>query len=323
MKNPKPLRPPKPSRYIDLLSDHGFKYIFGREPNKDLLIHFLNELIRGEKNINDIQYSKNEFYNAGEQDGAVIFDLLCTGDKGEKFLIEVQRTRQGDIIERSVAYVSRLISDHIPKGRRKVWQVDITGVYFIAILETFSIDTENNLYLRTLNLRCNENNKVYYEKMKYIFVELCNFTKDIKELNSDLDKWLYILKNISRLDEIPLYMKNPVFQKLFKMSEYSKLSKDERFMYDLSIQNKWIALNSMNYEKKCAREEGLAEGRAEGIEKGLAEGMEKGMEKKNREFISYLICKSQMTDIEIAEATGAEISLVEEIRKQLRIKNYE
>ena len=84
------LHPFKHSRYIDILSDFGFKYVFGSEPNKDLLIHFLNEIFKGKKCISDIQYSKTEFHGESGREGVVIFDLLCTGDNGEMFIIEVQ-----------------------------------------------------------------------------------------------------------------------------------------------------------------------------------------------------------------------------------------
>ena len=291
----------KPFRYIDILSDFGFKYIFGSELNKDLLIHFLNEIFKGEKCINDIQYSKNEFHGESEHEGVVIFDLLCTNDSGEKFLIEVQRARQDFFVQRSVSYVSRLISEQIPKGSRSEWRYNIKDVYFIAILETFSVDSSDNLYIRTANIKYNETNKFFYNGLKFIFVELCKFAKEITELNSDLDNWLYVLKNMSRLDKIPLYLKKSIFQKLFQISEYSNLPKEKRTMYDLSIRHKWDYNNTIEYAKKIAREEGV----------------EAGIEKKNHEIISNLICKFQMTDTEIAEIVGTDIGFVKEVREKL------
>jgi hypothetical protein len=52
------------SRYIDPLTDYGFKHIFGNEPDKDIMIDFLNALFEGEKIIVDITYSPTEY--AGE-----------------------------------------------------------------------------------------------------------------------------------------------------------------------------------------------------------------------------------------------------------------
>ena len=101
----------------------AFKKIFGSEPNKDLLISFLNELFRGRKQITDLVYNKNEHPGDNDEIGGAIFDLLCTGDDGENFLIEVQRSSQANLKQRMLYYASRLISDMAPKGNRKEWSV--------------------------------------------------------------------------------------------------------------------------------------------------------------------------------------------------------
>ncbi|SEN18344.1 conserved hypothetical protein (putative transposase or invertase), partial [bacterium A37T11] len=80
--------------FIDPLTDVGFKKIFSRESNKDLLIKFLNAIFRGRKTIVDLTYGKNEHVGEGKDEAGVIFDLYCTGDKGEYFIIEMQRAQQ-------------------------------------------------------------------------------------------------------------------------------------------------------------------------------------------------------------------------------------
>lgn len=47
-------------RYISLLTDFGFKRIFGTKPNRDLLINFLNSLFEGEQVIRDVRYLNSE-----------------------------------------------------------------------------------------------------------------------------------------------------------------------------------------------------------------------------------------------------------------------
>src|ERR1700739_1171146 len=93
---------PITGKYIDPLVDFAFKKIFGSEPNKDLLIAFLNEVFRGRKHIADLSYAKNEYPGDLKDEGAAIFDLLCTGPDGEQFLIEIQRGRQGNFKERAL-----------------------------------------------------------------------------------------------------------------------------------------------------------------------------------------------------------------------------
>ena len=127
-------KPPIPGKYIDPLVDFAFKKIFGSEPNKDLLIAFLNEVFRGRKHIVDLVYNKNEHHGDLKDKGSAIFDLLCTGGNGENFIIEIQRAKQGYFKERALFYTSRLISDQAPKGKRNAWAYNIAEVYFIALL---------------------------------------------------------------------------------------------------------------------------------------------------------------------------------------------
>ena len=76
---------PEHTRYINPLVDFSFRKIFGSDPNKDILIAFLNEIFRGRKRIVDLVYNKNEHDGENEEEARAVFDLLCTGDQGEIF----------------------------------------------------------------------------------------------------------------------------------------------------------------------------------------------------------------------------------------------
>ena len=69
-------------RYISLLTDFGFKRIFGSAPNKDLLICFLNSLFNGRQVVKDVKYLNPE--NVGDiyTDRKAIFDVYCEGENG-------------------------------------------------------------------------------------------------------------------------------------------------------------------------------------------------------------------------------------------------
>ena len=293
---------PKPTHYIDLLSDYGFKRVFGSDPNKDLLIDFLNDLFQGRKHIRDIQYASTERLGENEKQGLIIFDLHCTGDQGEKFLIEVQRADQGNFTQRAVTYVSRLISEQVPKGKRNLWEYDIKEVFFIGILDRFAIGTEDNHYLHSASIRYDKSFNIFYEGLQFIFVELSNFAKVHEALESGLEHWLYYLKNISKMDKMPEFFQKPIFEKLFQISEYAKMQPEEQAMYDMSIRHKWNHENAMNFGKRKAREEGLAEGKAEAIQ----------------EVVSNLILKSPLTDPQIAEIANIEVEAVRAIRAALQ-----
>jgi len=80
-------------KYINPLTDFGFKKLFGTEPNKILLIDFLNQILPDRK-IKDLSYSSNEKQGKTELDRKAIFDLYCIGDKGERFIVEMQKAKQ-------------------------------------------------------------------------------------------------------------------------------------------------------------------------------------------------------------------------------------
>ena len=77
-------------RYISLLADFGFKRIFGTDPNKDLLIDFLNSLFDGEQVVKDVTYLNSEHVGDVHSDRKAIFDVYCENEKGEKFIVEMQ-----------------------------------------------------------------------------------------------------------------------------------------------------------------------------------------------------------------------------------------
>ena len=62
-------------RYISLLTDFGFKRIFGTAPNKDLLINFLNSLFDGRKVIKSLKYSNSEHVGDIYTERKAIFDV--------------------------------------------------------------------------------------------------------------------------------------------------------------------------------------------------------------------------------------------------------
>ena len=200
------------TRYIDPLSDIAFKKIFGSDPNKDLMIAFLNDVLRGKKQIVDLVYSKTEYHGDLTSEGSVSFDLLCTGPGDEKFIIEVQREKHENFKERALFYTSRLISEQAPKGKRREWNYDLTEVFFIAILEKDNSQmSKSKGYLHDICLCNRENGEIFYDKLNYTYIQLSNFDKAEDELASDLDRWLYLLKYLDSMSKIPVYFRKPVF----------------------------------------------------------------------------------------------------------------
>ena len=92
-------------KYINPFTDYGFKKLFGEELNKDLLLDFLNELLSKEQGlITDLTYLKSEHLGTTEVDRKAIFDLYCENERGEKFIVELQKSKQNFFKDRRLYY---------------------------------------------------------------------------------------------------------------------------------------------------------------------------------------------------------------------------
>lgn len=316
--------------YIDLVSDYAFKRIFGSEPNKDLLISLLNELFRGRKSIVDLSYEKNEHVGDSEEMGTVIFDLMCTAENGEKFVIEVQRTPQINLKKRVLYYSSKIIADQAPKGKRRDWNYAITEVYIVVLMDgfTFSNAEESEAVLHDICLCNRGTGEVFYDDLGFIYVQLRNFTKKEAELGNDLDRWLFVLRNMSTLDKISTYLRKPIFEKLFQIAEYARLNKEERAMYNVSLKRKWDAEAVRQYQEQehqkqlteaiqKAEKAAIDRGIEQGIKQGIEEGRDQGIEAKSRDVVENLITELKLSDETIAEIVKVSIDFVKKIRTNL------
>jgi predicted transposase/invertase (TIGR01784 family) len=191
------MQQPTIGRFIDPLTDFGFKRLFGSEPDKDLLIDFLNELLKGKKQIADVSYNKNEHGGHVKNNRKVIYDLYCTNDTGEKFIIEVQKVKQEFFRDRSVYYTSALIHAQGPKGNAK-WNYRLPEIYLIGIMDFEFDDTNKEKYIHEVALLDVATKEPFYNKLGYTFIEIPKFSKTIEALETDLDKWLFVLKNLSK-----------------------------------------------------------------------------------------------------------------------------
>ena len=93
---------PLQDKYISLLTDFGFKRVFGTEPNKRLLIDFLNTLLPVHHQIQDLTFRNTENLGSSAIDRKAIFDIYCQAENGDRFIVESQKANQNFFKDRSV-----------------------------------------------------------------------------------------------------------------------------------------------------------------------------------------------------------------------------
>ena len=282
-------------RYVNFYTDFAFKKLFGTEMNKDLLISFLNALLQGREVVLDINYLNTEHLGTQEYDRRAVFDVYCKNDKGEVFLVEMQKGEQQFFKDRSIYYSTFAIREQAPRGE---WNYELKGVYTIGILNfCFDKEREGNYY-HEVKLMDTATKEVFYDKLVFIYLEMPKFTKQENELESLFDKWLYVIRNLAALMERPRVLQEKVFAHLFEAAEIAKFSRVERYEYEESLKayRDWFSVMA------------TAELRGEerGKEKGLKEGLDKGRIEERLRNARGLKARGVDADI-IAQVTGLSV----------------
>lgn len=233
------------TRYINPYTDFGFKKLFGTEMNKDLLISFLNALLQNEeKEIEDLQYLNGENLGDGYGDRGSIFDVYCKTKDGGRFIVEMQKAEQSYFKDRSVYYATTPICQQAPKGK---WDYHLEDVYTVGILNFEFPDGEYpaDSFRHEIKLKDVEDNHVFYDKLTFVYLEMPKFNKGEDELETMFDKWMFVLRNLSRLLDRPKALQDRVFKKLFEQAEIMQYSEAERWQYEASLKNYWDYNNTL------------------------------------------------------------------------------
>ena len=223
-------------RYVNFYTDFAFKKLFGTEINKDLLISFLNSLFDGREVIEDLQYLNVEHLGHAVADRKAVFDVYCENNKGEKFLIEMQKAEQSYFVDRSIYYSTFPIQEQAPKGK---WNFDLKRVYTIGILNFVFDEKDSNYMHHEVKLMDVNKKEVFFDKLTYIYLEMPKFRKGEDELVTVLDKWLYAMKNLESLLERPKVLQDAVFKKFFEQAEIANFTPEERYDYRESQKDFW------------------------------------------------------------------------------------
>ena len=302
----------KHERYVNPYTDFGFKKLFGTELNKELLISLLNALFdrsaqqspnEPRQVVKDLKYLPTEKLEAFGMRRAV-FDVYCEGENGEKFIVEMQKASQDFFRDRSVFYSAFPIIEQGKAGAD--WDFHLNNVYTIGILNfVFPGDEyDKDCFHHEVKLMDVEDKHVFYDKLTYVYLEMPKFKKTEDELVSMYDKWLFVLKNLTRLMERPVALQERVFTRLFEQAEIARFTPDETRIYEESLKHYRDMRNVVNSAERRGREEGREEGRREGLEEGRKDAKyEAAVKMKAKGFASA----------DIAEITGLTTEEIESI----------
>ena len=251
------------AKYINPYTDFGFKKIFGEEASKPLLIDFLNSLLPEHHKIVDLTFKNTEQLGLTDLDRKAIYDIYCENEKGEKFIVELQKAKQNYFRERTIYYSTFPIREQAEKGE---WNYNLKAVYCIGILDFVFDDyasvREQADFLHTIKLK-NQEGKIFYDKLTYVYLEMPNFEKTEAQLVTRLDKWLYFIKHLEDFQHIPTIFKDEVFRQAFEKAELANLGQADLNKYENSLK--------VYRDLKGVIDTAFDEGKEEGKEAGRLE----------------------------------------------------
>ncbi len=250
-------------RYVPLTTDAGFKAVFADRANKPLLIRLLNNLLPEGVIVKDIvEYCDREQCQDTILSKKTVLDLICRGDDGSQFIVEVQnrpylQLGQGeDYVDLHPVYVVSILNHKLRHHDERQWDKDCVVSHY----EFMEIRTK----------------EVAPMTISITFAELARFAKTLDECSSEQDYLFYWFINGGNADVIPDAIKNRAFvSQLAGACEYAALTKEHRLRFEANMINELDILYGKRQEFNNGREEGFAAGMVEGEIKGEAKGIRK------------------------------------------------
>ena len=238
--------------YVSLLTDFGFKRIFGI---KEVMLHFLNTVLSIEGGIKDLRYSNPEKLGFSQFDRKAVYDLYCITGKEEHIIVEIQYISQMYFKDRTLLYAARLINEQSVKG--KDWDFKLPPVYSVNILDFCFEDafvpfchelkrSDESKYVSKIQLIDCDNGELFYDKLTFFYIELPRFTKELQELKTFFEQWIFIIRHLHELNDLPEKLRNgEVFEQLFEMAKIARMTKKDVFNYLNDLNNMNIVRNEI------------------------------------------------------------------------------
>ena len=315
--------------YAEMLCDFMFKRLFGSEENKDVLIWFLNMILE-DVDIIEVEFIPTEHLGMTEEDSKAVFDISCRCADGRSFIIEMQKGYQKHFRKRALFYTSypineqgrlareRFIREHESRndGEKFRWDFDLKPVTVVALLNfkfEHEADWPAERYRSSYRLREDCSHEVMTDVLRFVFLELGRFKKRLWELESDFDKWMYLLKHMHEMVEIPEKFSDPKFKRLFILSEIGTFTPEQYSQYMKSLKDMSDYYNIIDTAAEEAEKRGLKKGREEGRAEGLEKGLEKGRAEESRSIALRLLAMG-LTPEQIAKATTLSIEEINQLK---------
>ena len=326
-------------KFANILFDDAFKVVVCTPGNEKLLAKIIELLIPG-KTVTGLVLKEKENHGLSVSDKITNFDLFCTGDTGEQFIVEMQFSPQNSYADRMLCYatypiraqLSKKLADRREKAEKgeSLDKMDygLMPVYVISLLN-FSIRHENGQALENglvsrYSLRNDRNGELMTEALQFVYLELGRLKTgrdEPQKCRTLLEKFAFSLKYMHELPERPLSFDEDVLKMLYDAAEFANMPVERQTDYEIVMRTELDIIAEKNYARETGHAEGRAEGLEEGREEGLAEGLAEGRKKGRKEGLAEGRTEGQRRLLEKARNLVAEGKSAEELLAELEKMN--
>lgn len=272
---------PLKKEFIRLLTDFGFKRIFSNQQHSNLLIRFLNALFEGEMVIKEVEFRDKEilpFHAVGKK---IYYDVYCTTDRGDHFILEMQQEESENFASRILFYTSSAIVHQGIKGI----EYEIDPVYCV-VLTDFNLSGMSRSLKKDIILTDRETGETYTDRLRLIFLSLREVPGDWDECDSELLRILYLIKNMEDMTRKSKPYISGEYSDFFEASSTGMLSNEEAVAYSQSYLKELDNQSAIRFAEKRSRAEGHAEGCDETVAKFVKLAQEMGLSEETIKRLS-------------------------------------
>lgn len=247
--------------FIKLRSDYGFKRAFASPQHAEVLKKFLNALFEGKMVVTDITFQDKEVLPPDKDGKRIIYDAYCTTSTGYHFVVEMQQEQSELFGKRMVFYISSCIFRQGESGG----SYRFSPVYLIAITD-FDMKPLDRKLVNEIVLMERISHVVFTEDFKIFFLSLSQVSDEWDDCESEIERQLYLIKNMEKLNKESKPYKTGKYEELFDAAEIASLAKEDIVEYRNSIMMEMERQSALEFAKEEGREEGREEGKEEGRE---------------------------------------------------------
>jgi predicted transposase/invertase (TIGR01784 family) len=301
-------------QFADITNDVAFRKVFGNENRKESLISFLNSILEFDNQQKIVSVNiLNPYQLPKLRSGKVtIVDIKATDQSGKQYIIEMQVAEVDGFDKRVLYYFSKSYSEQI---KRSDFYLKLNPVIFIGVLD-FKF-TKNSNYFSRSQVRDVETGERTIHDIEFNFIELPKFNKELHELHTLAEKWIYFIKNAEDLEVIPENVDDEGLKSAYEEANKHTWTKEELDAYDYAHMREQDERGRLELALRRGHEEGMKEGHEKGMKEGMKEGIRKGIENSKFEIVKNAINKG-FDDDTIAELTGLTMKQIVEMRKKYK-----